>query len=103
MKFVNVKLKLGNMRQEQEFTVYPLTVGETVLRIQSDQRFAEIDLLSGKGVINKKGMQYANSWKTRINPLAIQLNPEQLELVRRKADEMRRDTNVDGSFTVLGK
>lgn len=90
------------MKKLQEFTLYPLTIADTRVHIQSDQRYAEIDLTNGRGFINKKGHQYANSWSMRRDPLAIELTPDQLIELKAVALRMVANTNKDGTLTILG-
>ncbi len=54
--FSSIVLKLANMRGEQDFTIYPYKGGDTIT-IQSDKRFARLNLRTGEGVINKKNEQ----------------------------------------------
>lgn len=102
MRFVNITLKLGNMRKAQEFTLYPLTATDKKVCIQSSQRWAEIDIETGSGAINRIGKQYANSWLMRYDPLAIQLTPEQVAELKAAVQKMIGSTNADGSFTIAG-
>jgi hypothetical protein len=56
MGFISVSLKLANMRNEQDFTIYPYNGGD-FLTIQSNKRIAKINLKNGEGVINGKNEQ----------------------------------------------
>lgn len=50
----NLILKVeGKMRKEQSFCVYPISVGEREIKIQSDTRIGTIDLKTGKGILTK--------------------------------------------------
>ena len=51
--------KIGNMRKEKDFVVYPFAEGATGLKVQSDNRIAYIDLATGKGIVSdgKNGHQ----------------------------------------------
>lgn len=50
----NLVLKVDSkMRKEQSFCVYPISVGETSIKIQSDARIGTLDLLTGKGILTK--------------------------------------------------
>lgn len=50
----NLVIKVDSkMRKEQSFCVYPLSVGETTIKIQSDTRIGRINLLTGKGILTK--------------------------------------------------
>ena len=74
---VSIVLKVANMRTAQEFTVYPYDGGDTIL-VQSNKRFARINLRTGKGVINAKNENYANSIKLQMNPLGFEVPAEAL-------------------------
>jgi hypothetical protein len=102
MKFVNITIQLGNMKKPQDFTLYPVTHGAKTVSIQSHQRWATIDLETGKGRINKRGHQYANSWSMIHNPLDIQLTEQQLEELKKAVKTMIGRTNADGTFTIVG-
>lgn len=49
------------MRKPQDFIVYPMQDSGPVITIQSDHRFGQIDLDTGKGVVSASRAQYANS------------------------------------------
>lgn len=55
-------LKIANMVKPQEFCIYPYNGGDTIY-LQSDKRWIEANLRTGKAYIIKKGMDYANSSK----------------------------------------
>ena len=69
--------KAGNMKKEQEFTLYPYTGGDYIF-LQSDKRFARVNLRSGIGIMNAKNTNYANSIKMQIDPLPFTL-PEDIK------------------------
>jgi len=48
-------LKVKGMRKPQDFIVYPITEKTDKIRIQSDKKFGEIHLPTGKGVLSKSG------------------------------------------------
>lgn len=54
--FFSIVLKVGNMRNEQIFTIYPYSGGDTIL-LQSDKRIIRLNLKTGKGIINPKNEQ----------------------------------------------
>jgi hypothetical protein len=54
MRNREVNGKLGNMRKDVSWTVYPLRTGEPV-QIQSDNRIARVDLTTGFAVLANKG------------------------------------------------
>lgn len=56
MRFKNYTFKAGNMKAEQEFTLYPYTGGETIT-LQSDKRICKVNVHTGKGVMNRKNEQ----------------------------------------------
>ena len=54
--FRSINLKVANMRNEQNFTIYPYNGGDTIT-VQSDKRIAVINLKNGIGAINSKNEQ----------------------------------------------
>ena len=54
--FSSIVLKVGNMRNEQSFTIYPYSGGDTIF-LQSDKRIIRLNLKTGKGIINPKNEQ----------------------------------------------
>ena len=51
-------------RKAQEFCAYPLQKGEgcDILRLQSDKRWIEIDLLTGAGIMTNGKGGHPNNW-----------------------------------------
>lgn len=49
-----LKAKLGKMRKEQEFSVYPATEDGQII-VQSDKAIGQFDPATGLGVLNSKG------------------------------------------------
>lgn len=64
--------KAGNMKKEQEFTLYPYTGGDYIY-LQSDKRFARVNLKTGIGVMNGSNKNYANSITLQMNPMPFTL------------------------------
>ena len=54
--FISITLKLANMRNEQDFTIYPYSGGD-LITIQSSKRIARLNIKDGKSSINKKNEQ----------------------------------------------
>ena len=48
--FLSIDLKVANMRNVQNFTVYPYDGGDEI-KIQSDKRIASINIRTGEGKI----------------------------------------------------
>lgn len=53
--------KFQGMRKPQDFIVYPMQDSGENICIQSDHRFGQIDLATGKGVLSANRAQYANA------------------------------------------
>lgn len=51
--FKSVNAKLGNMRKEEEFTIYPRKEGDNLI-LQSDSRICIIDTITRKGMLSKR-------------------------------------------------
>jgi hypothetical protein len=103
MKFINITLKVANMRKEQEFTVYPTTKGDPHIYLQSDKRFMRIIKTNGVGIINGKNQNYANSIALSLDPVPFTLSPEDLKRVHKAIDDVQGLTNKDGSITLIGE
>ncbi len=58
--------KFGKMRKASEFCVYPMQDSGETIRIQSDNRFGQIDLSTGAGIIsaNSGGAHAGGAWLT---------------------------------------
>jgi hypothetical protein len=72
------KFKVANMAKEQEFSLYPYDGGDTIL-LQSDKRFAQVNLRTGDGIINGSNKNYANSIALLMNPVKFIL-PEPIKI-----------------------
>lgn len=80
MGTISFDAKFAGMRKPQDFIVYPLHKESTEIQIQSDKRFAVIDLHTGKGFITNKGN---NSLHFLVHgKQAIELDAEQLLLLK---------------------
>ena len=71
-------MKVANMKKEQDFTLYPYDGGDTIL-LQSDKRFARVNLKTGEGFINSTNKNYANSIALAMSPLPFTL-PKEIKL-----------------------
>lgn len=72
--------KFPGMRKPQDFIVYPLHKESTQIRIQSDKRWAEIDLTTGLVKLSVKGK---TSWDMAIyGSTSFTLSSEDLLLLK---------------------
>jgi hypothetical protein len=55
-----IKAKLGNMRKEEEFIVYPQSAEKDVLRLQSDHRCLIVRVSDGRALLSKYVANYPN-------------------------------------------
>lgn len=80
--FVDINLKLGNMRKAQDFTLYPVTDPSEVT-IQSSNRIAQINTKTGKGVLSdgKGGHQGFHKLNPFLGATEVELTKEQLDLI----------------------
>jgi hypothetical protein len=69
--------QVANMRKPQEFTLYPYSGGDTI-HLQSDKRFAQVNLRTGEGLINGSNKAYANSIHLQMQPVKFTL-PEDIK------------------------
>lgn len=70
--------KVANMNKPQEFILYPYSGGDTI-NLQSDKRFAQVNLRTGNGFINGQNKNYANSISLQMNPVSFIL-PEEIKI-----------------------
>lgn len=91
------------MRNEQDFILYPYTGGDTIL-LQSDKRFARINLRTGEGIISAKNEQYANSQKLAFSNLPCTL-PETVKTAIQEYlwHNNGKDGNVAGVMSYANK
>lgn len=71
--FKHYKMKVANMRKEQSFTLYPYTGGENIF-LQSDNRFAIVNLKTGKGIIDSKNHNYPNRQTLQVSNLPFTID-----------------------------
>lgn len=65
-------MQVANMRKAQDFTLYPYTGGDEIL-LQSDKRFARVNLRTGEGIIDSKNHNYPNSITLAMSGVKFQL------------------------------
>ena len=75
------------MRKSQEFIVYPMQNSGEEISVQSDHRWVQINLATGKGVISANRASYANRpWLLFCvatgTAVAFQLEAEELQTLR---------------------
>lgn len=75
------------MNKPQDFIVYPMQNSTETISIQSDHRFSQIDLATGKGVISANRANYANYvWLQmcviRKTARTFELSAEELQTLR---------------------
>lgn len=58
---MHIKLKLANMNKPADFIVYPIKPDDEYVRIQSDHRFARINLTTGEGLVSRNVANHPNS------------------------------------------
>lgn len=96
--FKQFTFQVANMRKEQEFTIYPYDGGDYCY-LQSDKRFARLNLRSGIGIINGKNENYANSIKMQMNPVPFTM-PENV-LTEIKSYLWNNSGLVKGSVVII--
>jgi hypothetical protein len=61
--FKTIKAKLGNMRKEKEFVVYPQGNNQNQITIQADNRICSFDKTTGQGLLSTKGSYFCHLLK----------------------------------------
>jgi len=78
-----ITAKLGKMRKEKDWVVYPFTEDEKTVRIQSDTFIASIDLSTGKGILAGPHSGGAYNHHLLIGTRQeIQITPELLQEIK---------------------
>lgn len=74
--FLSINLKVANMRNEQNFTIYPYNGGDTI-NLQSSKRFIILNIRNGEGKINRRNEQNgAYSIHVQMSSISFQLEEE---------------------------
>lgn len=71
------KMKVANMRNEQDFILYPYDGSDSII-LQSDKRICRVNLKTGEGVINAKNVNYPCFAVMQMSRLKMQL-PENIK------------------------
>lgn len=84
---IDLTLKVKTMRKAQEFCVYPFSAGQTTIHIQSDKRWADIDLNTGIVEMTSNATGHHNRWllawqKARNKHETYQMTAEQIETIK---------------------
>jgi hypothetical protein len=83
MSFKSVKLKVGSMRKEQNFAIYPNGTSDKYILLQSDKRMAVLIKDTGRFFITSKNYNYPNSAHLNVDRIEIDLSNEIKEEIRR--------------------
>lgn len=90
--------KFPSMRKTQDFIVYPMQESGSVITIQSEHRFGQIDLETGRGIISANRGQYANSlWLALCK---MQKTAVEFTLVAEDAQTLRQWVKSTGGLAV---
>lgn len=79
--------QFAGMRKPQEFIVYPMQDSGERITIQSNHRFGQMDLSTGKGILSANRADYANSVWLAVcyqarTAIAIELSVEDTQALR---------------------
>jgi len=90
--------KFANMRKEQNFVIYPVSIGDNFIRIQSDGRFGQINK-DGKVVLTSKNANYPNSQNLSIevykNTAVTDIaTPEEMQEIRNALNNIPMGNHV---------
>jgi hypothetical protein len=98
MGTLSFKMKIAGMRKEQEFIVYPIQMGDSSIKIQSDTRIGMIDMESGKGIMSQSHQSGAYGHHLSTDKLIpFELSQEQLISLKEKIRETA-GSNVGSSI-----
>ncbi len=90
--------KFSGMRKPQDFIVYPMQDSGEIIDIQSDHRFGQIDLATGKGVLSANRAQYANApW---LGLCVINRTAVDVELATEERETLRQWIKSTGGVAV---
>jgi hypothetical protein len=62
MGFYSIELKVANMRNAQDFSMYPEVTEAGEVWLQSSKRFIAVNVFDGRAVINRSNKNYANRY-----------------------------------------
>jgi hypothetical protein len=99
MGTLSFDLKVKGMRKPQDFIVYPIREKTDTISIQSDKKFGEINILTGKGILSKSGsaMYHLSLDKARSNVNEFQLSKGEVQELKTQI-KSTTGKSVGGSF-----
>ena len=99
MGTLSFDLKVKGMRKPQDFIVYPIREKTDTISIQSDKKFGEINILTGRGILSKSGsaMYHLSLDKARSNVNEFQLSKGEVQELKTQI-KSTTGKSVGGSF-----
>ena len=99
MGTLSFDLKVKGMRKPQDFIVYPIREKTDTIKIQSDKKFGEINILTGRGILSKSGsaMYHLSLDKARNNVNEFHLSKGEVQELKTQI-KSTTGKSVGGSF-----
>ena len=89
-------MKVANMKKPQDFTLYPYSGGEQIM-LQSDKRFAIVNLKTGHGIIDSKNHNYPNTVTVQMSNIKFELPKETRDaIIKHLTENNGKSGNVAG-------
>ena len=102
MGFYEIKLKVANMRNIQEFTLYPEVTESGEVWLQSDKRFIAVNVFDGRAVINKSNKNYASRHDLIFGGITFNFDQDLINELKEHYENHKVGTNqVKSGDTVL--
>ena len=102
MGFYSIELKVANMRNAQNFSMYPGVTEAGEVWLQSSKRFIAINVFDGRAVINKSNKNYASRHDLIFGGITFDFDKDLLNELKEHYENHKVGTNqVKSGDTVL--
>jgi len=96
MIFQHIICKLGNMRKEVEWTVYPFEQGDIDIKIQSDRRIAMVNLVTKKAILSRSMMSNG------FHALMTEMGATYVDCPEEVIDQLKKMNPTGRTVTICG-
>ena len=102
MGFYSIELKVANMRNAQEFSLYPGVTEAGEVWLQSSKRFIAVNVFDGRAVINKSNKNYANRYDLVLGGITFDFDKDLISELKAHYENHKVGTNqIKSGDTVL--